>query len=290
MKYFLFKTIRRVINLILLIGLWYRINSNKVLLTKYGEMWTKVCEALWRGRILRLRPAYLLGSVLAVWQAKKIGADKVVLVEFGVASGTGLINLIRIGELLSSLFGVKISVYGFDNCAGLPPPKNALDHPEIWSQGQFDMASSKNTLESYVNAHACHLIEGDITEDLILRSLEADLSNGVLGFVSIDVDYYSSTKPIMQAFSVLHPSKLLPAVSIYFDDVADNFSYNHRCGEELAIEEFNETNSSRVIELKIPSLSIYSLNVLDNEFRTGDKQVSEAFEIPCSILSDMVVK
>ena len=290
MKYFFFKTSRRIINFFSLIGLWYKIHSNRNLLTKYGKFWKEVCEVLWRGRVLRLRPAYLLGSVLAIWQAKKIGVEKVLLVEFGVAGGTGLINLIKIGELLSSSFGIKVIVYGFDNCVGLPPPKGALDHPEIWFQGQFDMASSKNALVSYVNAHDSILIEGDITKDLILRSLEADLSDGVLGFVSIDVDYYSSTKPILDAFSVINPNKLLPAVSMYFDDVTDNFSYNHRCGEELAIKEFNQINDSRVIELKMPSLSIYSLNVLDNEFRIGDRKVIEAFEIPSSILSDMVAK
>ena len=54
-----------------------------------------------------------------------------------------------------------------------------------------------------------------------------------IGFISFDLDYYSST---MEAFEILRESKTLPRVWSYFDDVNEISS---RHGELLAIDEWN---------------------------------------------------
>lgn len=285
-----FSITNRIINLFKLIRLWYVIKSNKNLKKKYGQFFPAVCDALWAGRLKRLRPAYLLGSVIAAWQAKKIGLDKIIIIEFGVGTGTGLKNLIEAGKLVSSYFDLEVKVYGFDNCSGLPHPKDERDHPEIWSKGQFNMTSNKKELFTLVQQANCELVQGDINTELIKDALAVDLEFGGIGFVSIDVDYYSSTKPILDTLATIDANKILPAACIYFDDVFDNFSYNVLSGEELAIAEFNTNSKSRVLALKIPSRGIFSLNVLDNKFRTGEEQVLEHFEIPSSLLNEMIVK
>ena len=61
-----------------------------------------------------------------------------------------------------------------------------------------------------------------------------------IGFASVDVDLYSSTKSVLELFS--GPGRrLLRRTYLYFDDVADpKANFFHRfAGELLAISEFN---------------------------------------------------
>jgi hypothetical protein len=60
------------------------------------------------------------------------------------------------------------------------------------------------------------------------------------GFVACDVDLYSSTRDLLQIFS-LPDKRMLRRVPIYLDDI--DYIFNHRfAGEVLAIEEFNQLN------------------------------------------------
>jgi hypothetical protein len=67
-----------------------------------------------------------------------------------------------------------------------------------------------------------------------------------LGFVSVDVDMYSSTRSALGAL-MGQPAQYLPAVSMYFDDVAFYFA-NAWCGELAAINEFNAAGNLRKID------------------------------------------
>ena len=62
-----------------------------------------------------------------------------------------------------------------------------------------------------------------------------------VGFVSIDLDYYSSTKDALKIFDG-PDDKFLPRVTCYLDDIV-NDGIRFPCsyvGEQLAIEEFNQ--------------------------------------------------
>ena len=100
------------------------------------------------------------------------------------------------------------------------------------------------TLQSVLPSHV-ELLIGDVRENM--DALLARLSEtSPIGFVSFDLDYYSSTK---SAFDLLlaQPNLFLPLAYLYFDDITLP-NHNSYCGELLAIREFNEEQSLRKIE------------------------------------------
>ena len=117
---------------------------------------------------------------------------------------------------------------------------------------------------------------GEIKETINL--LKNDLADNIkIGFVSIDVDYYSSTKACTKVFN-FDQFFYLPSVIVYFDDV-NNPDHNVFCGELLAIDEFNLANKYRKIT-KMTQLrnyrifknaiwldQMYFLHVLDSSYR-----------------------
>jgi len=66
-----------------------------------------------------------------------------------------------------------------------------------------------------------------------------------IGFVALDVDYYSSAK---RALDILkgRPESYLPVVPVYLDDIGVDGS-NPWTGELLAVDEFNQENALRKI-------------------------------------------
>jgi hypothetical protein len=89
------------------------------------------------------------------------------------------------------------------------------------------------------------LIIGDIKTTL--PAFIAERQAPPLGFVSVDVDLYSSTVDTLKVFTL--PGKcMLRRVPMYFDDT--DFVFNHRfAGELLAIEEFNQTQNGVRIDI-----------------------------------------
>jgi len=61
--------------------------------------------------------------------AKGLGIDRVSVLEFGVAGGTGLLAMDAAAEGAESLLGVEIDVFRFDTGTGLPPPADRRDMP-----------------------------------------------------------------------------------------------------------------------------------------------------------------
>ena len=161
-----------------------------------------------------------------------------VLIEFGVASGAGLLNICRIAEKLSKHYGISYSVVGFDTGTGMPLPVDYRDHPEKYLDGDFkphDNAALARSLPSQAS-----IKYGPIAETL--NELTTDLTdNDVIGFVSIDVDYWSSTK---DCFMLFDDSRLnfLPRTPMYLDDV-NNIDHHPFAGELLAVREFNEDHA-----------------------------------------------
>ncbi len=220
------------------------------------------------------RAHYAYGMLRAADIAKHFSQSKTNICEFGVASGAGLLNMVKLAELISNETGVEFIITGFDTGAGLPDVQGHKDHAELWNPGDFVMEDPALLKERI--AGKANLIIGDI-KDTIDGFRETLSPEAPLGFVSIDVDIYSGTKSAFRVFDgpADHYS---PAVSIYFDDISFYFA-NSWCGELLAIREFNAAQESRKIDQdrSLPGRRtqlverwhrmMYACHILDHEAR-----------------------
>lgn len=188
------------------------------------------------------RPHYGYGVWHAATQAKALGLGRISVYEFGVAGGAGLIELERVAEAVERESGVRIDVYGFDTGKGMPPPTDPRDLPFAWTTGLFRMRPK--LLRSRLTR--AKLVLGDVANTVpkfLYRQYPAPI-----GFVAIDVDYYTST---VDALKLLDATSefLLPRVFIYLDDVIGDDLETH-CewvGELAAVREFNESHAQRKI-------------------------------------------
>jgi hypothetical protein len=216
---------------------------------------------------------YSMNLALGVWQAIVCGYDHIAAVEVGVARGGGLLDLCKAAEYFAEETGIRIDVYGFDNATGLPPTLDYRDHPELWAQGQFKMQDA-DELRAKLPPFA-KLIIGDVKDTI--RDLEGMLGGARLAFVSIDVDYYSSTVPTMEIFK-FNRDAYVPALPVYFDDVLKLISYNDWCGEALAIREFNDANTMRKVQ-QHDGRKLYIAHILDHKVRTGEEKLRPRFTL-----------
>lgn len=186
---------------------------------------------------LSARPAYMLGVYTAAEQARRQNVRAISVIEFGVASGEGLIALQHDAAITERDTGVAIRVFGFDRGpSGLPRPiGDYRDHPEAWRAGDYPM--DERALRPYLEPRT-RLLLGDVA-DTVPRFFAANDVPPV-GFVSFDLDFYSSTRDALRLFTTSN-ARMLWHVPLYFDDT--EFLFNHRrAGELLAIDEFNTEN------------------------------------------------
>ena len=176
---------------------------------------------------------YAFGVKQAIYLASRLNEPRVSVIEFGVGAGIGLKLLDQYAAELGKTSGVSVEVYGFDLGSGLPPPLDYRDLPYVWTSGDYRMDSE----ELQRQLRTAKLLLGDIRETIpnFIQSKPAPI-----GFISFDLDYYSSTSA---AFSIFESPDdlLLPRVLCYFDDVASDQRQLHceYVGELLAISEFN---------------------------------------------------
>lgn len=222
---------------------------------------------------LILRPHHAFGILKAADKAKELGLEAITILEFGVANGSGLINMIKIAKKVTKATGINIHIHGFDTGKGMPKPVDYRDHPEYYNTGDFPMNSA--LLEKHIDGKAqLHL--GEITDTL--KTFVTSLSkNAPIGFVSVDVDYYSSTKQVFELFKE-DAAYFLPLTYVYFDDIVKDH-HNIKCGELLAIKEFNDVEqyreishhpfleNQRLFKNQIWLKQLYYLHVLDHEYR-----------------------
>jgi hypothetical protein len=183
----------------------------------------------------------MLGVLAAADQANRQGVKRISVIEFGVAGGNGLLELERVSALVEKELEVHIHVVGFDmGSQGLPMfVGDHRDHPDIWKKGDFPMdidsllkkisprttliiGNVKTSIEEYIGVH----------------------NESPIGFVSFDMDLYSSTTDALRLFTDQRVSTLYH-VPAYFDDIESMFNYKD-AGELRAINEFNETNRDRI--------------------------------------------
>lgn len=182
------------------------------------------------------RPEYAFGVKQAIYLASRLKHHKVSVIEFGVGAGDGLVLLEAYAAELGRRAGIEVEVYGFDTGHGLPASSDYRDLGYAWQPGayQMDVDGLNSRLKS------AKLVLGDVRDTVpeFGRSEHAPI-----GFISFDLDYYSSTKAALAIFAA-PPVALLPRVICYFDDVTSDGHQLHcdNTGELLAIREFNEQN------------------------------------------------
>ena len=190
---------------------------------------------------LVVRQQYAFPILYAADAAKKYGYKAVTILEFGVAGGAGLLNMCRIAERTRKATGIEFRIYGFDTGTGMPEPIDYRDIPESFQAGDFPM--DQDRLREALPDFA-ELVIGDIAETVpeFCRSLSEDAP---IGFVAVDVDYYSSAKRTLDVLSA-PPQLYLPIVPVYLDDIGVDGS-NPWTGELLAVKEFNDAHEFRKI-------------------------------------------
>jgi hypothetical protein len=190
-----------------------------------------------------VRQQHAYGLLEAADEARARGLRRVTVVELGVGGGAGLLNICDLARRVSRATGVAFDIVGFDTGAGLPPPADHRDHPELYSTGSFphDHAALQRALSP--NAR---VVYGDLrdTIDPFVASLTPE---SPLAFATLDVDYYSSATHALRLF--LGDARCyLPTVSVYVDDVHER-THTRFAGELLAIDEFNEENELRKLDV-----------------------------------------
>src|SRR5262245_49184055 len=85
------------------------------------------------------RPHYAYCVYNAAVLARKLGYQRISVLEFGVAGGNGLINLEYHAQEVSRLLSIDVDIYGFDTGEGLPEPVDHRDLPYHWKKGFYRM-------------------------------------------------------------------------------------------------------------------------------------------------------
>lgn len=179
--------------------------------------------------------------LFAADSAKKYGLNAVTIIEFGVAAGAGLLNMCRIAERTKKATGIEFRVFGFDTGKGMPPALDYRDLPEDFQEGDFpmDIEGLTRALPPFAK-----LVIGDL-EDTVPAFLATLKADAPIGFIAVDVDYYSSTVKALKILTA-EPHCYLPIVPVYLDDIGAEGS-NPWTGELLAVNEFNRDNEIRKI-------------------------------------------
>ena len=230
--------------------------------------------------VIRPHNAYCL--LRAADMAKSLGYGRVTAIEFGVAHGAGLMNMAEIAAEVTKVTGVEVDLYGFDTGKGLPRAQDYRDHPEIYTEGDFPMDFDGLRARLPEN---CHLVIGDTQQTVGTVALSPD---SPLGYIVLDVDYYSSAAACLKILE--REAKLyLPTVHLYADDTSGE-PMNPWCGEMLAMAEFSSRNAYRKIcqYKSLPSYrpskhgvwleKMYTAHILDSTYRSPE------FKRPLSVL------
>ena len=191
---------------------------------------------------LVLRHPFAFSLLKAADLAKQHGIQEIQALEFGVATGGGIMNMASIAARVTEETGVRFTLTGFDTGKGLPKPIDYRDHPDLYGPGDFPMDFVK--LQAALPANV-KLVIGELA-DTVPAWLQANAGGAPIGFASVDVDYYSSTVDALKIFEG-PATNYLPLVAIYLDDIHFDI-HNSWCGELLAVNEFNGRNPLRKIE------------------------------------------
>jgi len=190
------------------------------------------------------RPHYGHCIFEAAQLAHRLALRRISAIEFGCGGGNGLLNAeMHCAEVARIFPDVVFELYGFDTGEGLPPPiEDHRDFPHYFKRGLYEM--NPNTLRSRLKFAT--LVLGDVKDTC--RTFFEQYHPAPIGCVFHDLDFYSSTRDAFALFEG-DPAFFLPRVFMYFDDIMGNNTWliSEFAGELLAIDEFNQTHSSKKI-------------------------------------------
>jgi hypothetical protein len=204
---------------------------------------------------LVIRQQYAFPILYAADSARKYGLEAITIIEFGVAGGAGLVNMCSIAERTRKATGIEFRVVGFDTGKGMPPAIDYRDLPEEFREGDFpiDVELLTRSLPPFAK-----LVIGDV-RDTVPAFLAEVSPDAPIGFVSADLDYYSSTVGALKILTA-ESNRYLPIVPVYLDDIGVE-GCNPWTGELLAVNEFNRDNEFRKI---VPFTLLRSRRIFKN--------------------------
>lgn len=192
-----------------------------------------------------IRPQYAYSLLQAALLAKKLGYSQISALEFGCAGGAGLVDLEYLSAKTHKATGVSVKIYGFDSGFGLLSSRDYRDCLYLWQPGDYEMAFEK--LSKKITS--AEIILGDVAETI--HEFTKKYNPPPIGFISCDLDYFTSTFSAIAPFASIGNEFLLPRVFVYFDDTLFTSRFT---GELLAIDKFNELSVQRKID-QIPLLA-----------------------------------
>lgn len=187
-----------------------------------------------------LRPQYAYALLSAAKEAVLLGYDKISVIEFGCAGGSGLVDLEFISNEIAQVLDIQFEIYGFDSGEGMPASTDYRDLLYMWSAGDYQM--DQKCLRDSLNS--AQVVIGDVKETVPV--FFEKYNPAPIGVVLIDLDYYTSTKSCLEIFN-FNSNFYIPRVFVYLDDT---LRFSEFTGELLAINEYNQDNKLRKISIQ----------------------------------------
>lgn len=185
--------------------------------------------------------------------------------EFGTGSGN---TLERALDALKKFKGGR--AFLFDSFEGLPAMQHKSDASPLWKQGDFSFSQnyiSRIVKKSGFDSENVRFIKGFYETSLTLE-LQKELANSPPAFVTIDVDYYSSTKIVLDFLKPILASGCI----IFFDDLWA-FDGHPEYGQLKALNEFNLSNSDgQLVPHQVLGNRMYSYYRSEYEFLSEFKR------------------
>jgi hypothetical protein len=204
------------------------------------DRWRAALEAFFRKQFRANSLAtWFLRALRAQERRRRRGHD-VNYYEFGIGPGRTMMRYIKALKLHCRLTGVdpySYRIFGFDSFEGLPPKRSWRDDLAGWREGQFritqEQTAARIGAELELARGSVRLIKG-FFEDALTAELARELSPYPPSIVTIDVDYYTSTRTVLDWLLPMAPSGCL----FYFDDIWAFYGHPEM-GELAAIAEVN---------------------------------------------------
>jgi len=199
------------------------------------------------------------------------GFPKVNYYEFGVGEGRSLLYYLSALKLYCKVFNkdfYSFQIFCFDSFEGLPEKKSIKDDHIGWNKGEFsnDLDKIKKKLVKHgidLKKNNIHFIKG-LYENSLTNDLKSKLEEYPPSIINIDVDYYSSTKRVLEWLK----SILSSGAILYFDDIW-SFNGHPDYGELGAIQEFNKIGDGQLTPFPLCGLSskVYMFSRKNFEFK-----------------------
>jgi hypothetical protein len=202
--------------------------------------------------------------------------------EFGVGGRTLMAYIKALSLFCRAKRGrdfYKYHIFGFDSFKGLPEKKGFQDDSSIFWKGEF--SHSVQEIEEKIHRYGVDLKQGNIHfikgffEDTLTSELRDNLKEFTPSIVTVDVDYYSSTKIVLEWLTPFLSSGTL----FYFDDIWC-FHGHPDYGELCAINEFNKIGDGQLASYPVLGKAslVYIFSRKELEYVTKRKKMKEHYQ------------